>query len=265
MDNAGTMRVKDIIAYLNSFSQRSYRDEGLHYGNPNQEVKKAMVCWLANCDAIEYAGKMGVDLIISHESMFLPYDILNIGGVPDFLSWRSNRRKIEMLAKYSISVVRCHETLDELCIFEELAAFLGLPAAVIDEPWLVKLYDIEEMEYGALVDKVKSLFKLEHTRYTDGDPKRKVKRIGLPCGGLGLKGNIAYMQKLIDHGCDVLIAGESENYSFNFMRDAGIDLIETSHELTENPGLKKFCQRMADDLKNIEVIFFENKPPFVCR
>ena len=67
-----------------------------------------------------------------------------------------------------------------------------------------------------------------------------VHRVGLPWGGLGLFVNVGYQQRLIEQGCDVFIAGESDNYGFRFAAECGIPMIETSHELSENDGLQRF-------------------------
>ena len=58
-----------------------------------------------------------------------------------------------------------------------------------------------------------------------------VSRIGLPWGGLGLFVNVGYQQALVEQGCDLFIAGESDNYGFRFAQECGIPMIETSHEI----------------------------------
>ncbi|NOY75007.1 MAG: hypothetical protein GXP32_04360 [Kiritimatiellaeota bacterium] len=62
-------------------------------------------------------------------------------------------------------------------------------------------------------------------------------RVGLPWGGLGLFVNVAYQQFLFEHGCDVFIAGESDNMGFRFAEECGIPMIETSHEVNKKRKL----------------------------
>jgi len=67
---------------------------------------------------------------------------------------------------------------------------------------------------------------------------------------------------IVDHNCDLFIAGETDNYATRFAIDSGVDLIETGHEISENPGLKHFSKMLQNEFKNIEVVFYENKSPW---
>jgi putative NIF3 family GTP cyclohydrolase 1 type 2 len=90
------------------------------------------------------------------------------------------------------------------------------------------------------------------------DMDRRVKRVGLPWGGMGLFVNVGYQQQLIDQGCDVFIAGETDNYGFRFAQECGIPMIETSHEVSENRGLAHFTEMQAEAFPQMEFRFFEN-------
>ena len=81
--------------------------------------------------------------------------------------------------------------------------------------------------------------------------------MGLPWGGMGLFVNVAYQQELIELGCDVFIAGETDNYGFRFAEECDIPMIETSHELSENPGLRHFTDMLAAAFSGLDVRFFE--------
>ncbi|MFC5651215.1 Nif3-like dinuclear metal center hexameric protein [Paenibacillus solisilvae] len=235
------------------------RDEGLHFGDPRREVRKALICWMADEEAIAAAAAFGADVIVTHESLFYPYDIVVNGGVPDFMAWRTNARRIERLAAAGLSVIRAHGSVDKLCIFDDFAEALGLGDPVVEESDYVSVYEVREMTYGTMIERVKAALKLDRLRVTDGDRSRPVSRIGLPWGGMGLFVNVGYMERLIRHGCDLFIAGETDNYGFRFALGAGIDMIETSHEISENPGLRRFAQLLADELEGIEVRFHENR------
>lgn len=91
-----------------------------------------------------------------------------------------------------------------------------------------------------------------------GNQKHKVKRVGLPWGGLGLFVNVGYQQQLIELGCDVFIAGEADNYGFRFAVESGVAMIETSHEVSENPGLATFTELLAQAFPKVTFRFHEN-------
>lgn len=273
MDNSGNSRmdnssssqlvVRDLVQYLDGLAGGLGEEEGIRFGTPAHPITKILLCWMANLAAIRQAVAIGADLIIAHESVLFPYTVFERSGPPDFLSWQVNHNRLELLARHQISLVRAHITLDRFCIFDDFAAKLELGEPVVSKPGFVKIYEIRPTPYGALIAHVKEKMKLDCLRATPGDKGRMVRRIGLPWGGLGLIVNTTYLQALLNEGCDCLIAGETDNYGFHFATDSGVDLIETSHEISENPGLEHFCQVLAAAFPQLQIRFFENKPPFI--
>ena len=264
IDQAGSrlLVVRDLLHYLSGLAGGLGEEEGIRFGTPAQPVRSILLCWMANLAAIRQAAEIGADLIIAHESVLFPYTILERSGPPDFLSWQVNRNRIDLLTRHQISLVRAHITLDRFCIFDDFAAKLELGDPVVSKPGFVKIYEIEPTPYGALIEHVKDKLHLACLRATPGDKTRVIRQIGLPWGGLGLIVNTSYMQSLLHEGCDCLIAGETDNYGFHFATDSGVDLIETSHEVSENPGLEHFGQVLAAAFPQLHVSFYENKPPF---
>jgi putative NIF3 family GTP cyclohydrolase 1 type 2 len=93
-----------------------------------------------------------------------------------------------------------------------------------------------------------------------GDLDRRIERIGLPWGGLGLFVNIGFMQQLVENGAEAGIAGETDEYAMRFAEDAGLALIETSHAACENIGLRHFAAMLADAHPGMNVAFHECGP-----
>jgi putative NIF3 family GTP cyclohydrolase 1 type 2 len=91
---------------------------------------------------------------------------------------------------------------------------------------------------------------------------QKVSRVGLLVGGAGLCPNGGAFEPSIRAGCDVLIAGETDNYGFRYAAECDIPLIETSHELCEIPGFRHFSEMLAKEFSNLDVTFFENTCPY---
>jgi hypothetical protein len=54
-------------------------------------------------------------------------------------------------------------------------------------------------------------------------------------------------------------AGETDNYGFRFAVESGIPLIETSHELSENPGIRRFTSLLAANFPEVAFAFYENQ------
>ena len=136
------------------------------------------------------------------------------------------------LERHGLTLLRVHGSLDEIAIFDDFAALLGLGAPAQAEG-LAKVYDIPPCTVAALVARVKERTGLRALRVSA--PRRMdqtVRRVGLPWGGLGLSVNVAYQERLVEMGCDALIAGESDDMAFAGAAPAS--LIETSHVFSEN-------------------------------
>ena len=104
---------------------------------------------------------------------------------------------------------------------------------------------------------------MDHVRVScpTGDIDRLVHRVGLPWGGLGLFVNVSYQNWAIERNCDVLIAGESDSYGFRFSAECGIPMIETSHETSEIPGLRRFTELLAEHHPDVAWLFYDNGRP----
>lgn len=250
-------RVLDIIDYVEGLAGHSLnRDEGVFVGSPLTEVSTAVVTWMATRDALEFAGREGAELVVCHESLYHPYGAeLKSDNPPGWRNWQVNRQRRELFKKYDLTVLRIHGTLDQICIFDHFASLLGLGEPVEAEG-LVKVYEIEPVKFGDLVRRVKERVGMKAVRVSAPNRlERVVRRVGLPWGGLGLFVNVGYQQSLLNKGCDVFIAGESDNVGFRFSAECGIPVIETGHEISENPGLEHFSKMLEERFPGLIVKF----------
>jgi putative NIF3 family GTP cyclohydrolase 1 type 2 len=251
----------DIIRYVEAQTGHPLNpDEGIQHGDGERTVRSATMAWMATPDAIQAAASAGDDLLIVHESLYYPYDVIHAANPPaDWREWSVNRQRWAALEQHGLTLLRLHGSVDELCIFDTFAELLGLGPAVFVEG-LVKVYEILPCPLYALVERVKDRMGMPHLRIAAaGELGRMVSRVGLPWGGLGLFVNVGYQQRLIAQGCDVFIAGESDNYGFRFAAECGIPMIETSHEVSENPGLRRFTAMLGEEFPRVPFRFYENE------
>ncbi len=252
----------DLIAFVEeSVGHRLNSDEGVQRGSPKDEVRSVLVCWMATRQALSRAGEVGSDLVIGHESLYYPYNVVNRkDGPAGWQDWATNRGRRELLDAHDLTFARMHGSVDELCIFDVFADQLGLGEPVEAEG-LAKVYEVEPCTVRELADRVRRRTGMEHMRVSaPGGLDQVVRRIGLPWGGLGLFVNVGYQQKLLEMGCDALIAGEACSYGFRFPAECGVPMIETSHEGSENPGLLRFCEMLRERFPDLEIEFFEVPP-----
>jgi putative NIF3 family GTP cyclohydrolase 1 type 2 len=109
-----------------------------------------------------------------------------------------------------------------------------------------------------LIERVKSCVGLERLRVARPDgQQRPIRRIGLTWGGMGLFVNVAFQQELLEQGCDLFIAGEADSYAFRFATEAGVAVIETSHEASEQAGLRRFTEMLQAAFADVRFVFEE--------
>jgi len=258
--------VSDIIRFIELHSGHPLnRDEGIQHrpdgsllSNGDAEISGVTVAWMATPDALRFAAGKGHDLFIGHESLYYPYDVINAKNPPaGWQGWKVNRQRRELLDAGGLTFLRAHGSLDDICIFDDFAALFDLGAPV-HENGLVKVYEIEPTTVGELVQRAKRVCQMPAVRVAAPEGMDQiVRRVGLPWGGLGLFVNVGYQQALVELGCDVFIAGEADDYGFRFAAEAGIPMIETSHEISENPGLRHFSEMLAGAFPDISVVFYE--------
>ncbi len=233
-------------------------DEGFRWGDPNIEVTGVMVAFFPTVDVIEACAAEGCNLLIVHELLQMPYPWRGNGDLGQHLTWPVNRNRITALARNDITLFRAHGTLDAFCIHRAFADLLGLGEPVVDDGF-VSIFEIDPLTVRALVEDVKRRTGMSAVRVT-ADLDREVSRVGLPWGGTGLSVNAGFINRVIEHGPDVLIAGESDEYAMRMIRDCGVELIETGHAVSEEPGLEEFADCLADQFPDLRVLFHRSKP-----
>lgn len=259
------MTTSQLTKYVESLTGHPLnRDEGILYGDAKETVATAVVCWMATPDAIQFAGDAGADLLVCHEALFFPYPSQNAARPEGWEMWPVNRARREALDRHHLTAMRIHGSADEICIFDDFAELFELGKPVYEER-LVKVYELAPLKLSQLVKRVKRSTGMRHLRVSAGfSDEIIVHRIGLPWGGLGLFVNVTYQQSLIALECDVFIAGESDNYGIRFGQEAGIPLIETSHEISENPGLRHFTEILQERFPDTSFTFYENPCCWGC-
>ena len=258
--------VRDVIAWIEEVvGNPLHSDEGVHHGSAEASAGKILVCWMATRGALEAAGAMGAELVITHESLYYPYNAsVRTDNPTDWREWPVNRQRRELLERYGLTCLRVHGSMDKLCIFDAFAAQLELGSpAVAGSEYYLRRYDVGPMTVGELAERAKRAVGMARVRVSA--PRgldQRVGRVGLVWGGVGLFVNVAHQAKLLEMGCDVLVAGETDDYGFRFARDLGVPMVETSHELSENLGVREFADRLGRRFAEAVVTFYENTCPW---
>ncbi len=232
-----------------------YVDEGISYGPARQPITGVTVCWMPDPEAVRAADVAGHELMIHHEALTYPYPTYTEQRERQYLAWPTNAQRLTAIGQAGLTACRIHTSADEICNFRVVIEMLQLgdPAERGRTPFEA-VFEIAPMPYRALIDRVKKCFNMPAVRATCAlGMERTVSRVGLPWGGLGLFVNVGYMQSVIEHHCDVFIAGETDNYAMRFCTELGIDVIETSHEVSEVPGMAQLAKLIGRAFPSLDV------------
>lgn len=253
------MTAREAMNWLEEREPKTGPEEGFKFGDPEVQVAGVLVCWMATAPALEQAAANACNLVVCHETLFYPQS----APIDAERCWRTNRRRVELMSDNRMAVYRAHGKLDRLCIFDDFAAALGLRDVCAGEGY-TRIFSVPSTPVGELVERARRATGVPAVRVV-GDLERRVERIGLPWGGLGLFVNISFMQQLVENGAQVGIGGETDEYAMRFAEDAGMALIETSHAASENIGLRHFAAMLAEAYPGLNVIFHDGGPGWqVC-
>ncbi|MFW9988972.1 MAG: Nif3-like dinuclear metal center hexameric protein [Candidatus Odinarchaeota archaeon] len=240
---------------------------GLYYdkNRKNKIIKKGMLTIDLTLEAIHFALKQKVNLIISSHSLFndpikkFDQNIIN---------------KLTLLSKYPISIFILNSTFisAEEGITDTIANALYLK---IDNTFEIKIKDGAKIPIGRicspldyldqkkpfllenLIIRIKTNLNLPYVSYV-GDLKKSIKKICIIGGNIS---KMKYIKKAMKIGCDCLISGKIDYFDAIFARDIGITLIETSHYHNVLLAMKKFCNFLSLEFPEVEFFLFESKNP----
>ena len=252
------IRAREVQELLVGLSPPLGGEEGFRLGDPDLEVAGVLVTWMATREAIQAAADNGCNLLVCHEDPFFPYS--GSGALETSITWRVNRERIGLCVGHGITVLRAHGTLDRLCVVDEFARAAGLCGDVVSEG-LARTFTLPEIAVGELAARVRDNLGLRRLRVV-GDLRRRITRVGVAVGGIGLSFNIGFWQTLLRHGAEVVLSGESDEYAMRYALDSDIAVIETTHPVSENPGLRRFCEIVRERLPGVRVEFFECGVPW---
>lgn len=267
------MSIEEIKAiFEKKLAPKLYRKDseiyGIQYGkkNPNKVIKKIMLTIDLSLEAIHFALKKKVNLIISHHGLVnKPIEYFNQNLI----------NKLSLLSKYPISIFVLSSSF--------IAAEGGITDTILEALYLkldktfnIKLKNGIKVPIGRiclpknypnqnkpfkledLIKRIKVNLNLDYVSYV-GDLKTEIKKICI-IGGDSPNNDI--LKKIINKGCDCYISGRINYFDAIFARDIGLTLIETSHYKNEIIALKKIGNLLSLEFPYVEFLIFDSKDPY---
>ncbi len=221
-------------------------------GDPEKEVRRVLVTWIASFEACRTAVQRGVDLLMTHEPTFWvhAHELENIETSPIAMAKRN------FIETTGLVVLRNHDVWDRMPrigIPWAWARFLGFG----DEP--VKQgaagyqhrYDIDLMALDELAAHVADRTATigEPAVQVVGDGSRLVSRVGI---GTGCCGHIGEFQAM---GCEVaIVCDDGSCYWRDIQRaaDQEYPVIRVNHGTSEEPGMVTLTRYINEHLPGVE-------------
>ncbi|HQL65114.1 MAG TPA: Nif3-like dinuclear metal center hexameric protein [bacterium] len=262
------MKVKDVIEYIleiapfkDDFGEIP-KDDAIVFGDGNTEVQGIGVTWSPTVNVLKKAEKEKLNLIVTHEFLFWGYsETVWFNSGKDIMGKRPNALRHKILTENNMVVYNTHKNWDAapgwgMCdAFPDLLGF----EEEINRGRFIRVHKIEPTSVLHLAEIIKQKMKIPVIRIA-GDLQKKVSKIATAVGGLGQIYGIAEEPYKI--GAEVLVFGEVVDYAVRCCVEHGISAIETSHVLSENPGVKNLANKLKKQFKETKVVFLDASFPF---
>lgn len=246
----------------------NYETYGLYFDKIriNTPIKKVMLTIDLSLEAIHFALKNKISLILSHH---------NLINEPIKKFNKPLINKLSLLLKYPISIFVLDSSFT--------AAEGGVSETIVNALYLKILKTLEiknniglKIPIGRiciplnypnekspftledLIKRLKKNFNLHIIPYV-GELERTIKRICIVGGDIP---NSKLIKKALRFGCDCFISGKFDYYDAVIARDIGLNLIEASHYKIEILAMKKLVNILSLEFPHVEFSLFESKDPF---
>ncbi|MBM4038306.1 MAG: hypothetical protein FJ290_07320 [Planctomycetes bacterium] len=221
-------------------------------GDPQKEVRRVLVTWIASFRAVRAAVERGVDMLMTHEPTFW----VHANELEKMEKSEIASDKRGFIERSGLVVLRNHDAWDrwpEIGIPWAWAQFLGLgnkPVATGANGYQHR-YDIEPLRLDEFAARVATRTATigECAVQVVGDGKRPVSHIGV---GTGCGCDIRTFQEM---GCDLsVVCDDGSCYWAGIQRaeDDGHPVIRVNHGTSEEPGMVTLARYINEDLPGVK-------------
>ncbi len=229
---------------------------GFLFGDPDQQVTGIGCVWGVDTRSIQVCAGQGLNMILCHESPWLPeqtspwYD----GPGPQEIFGNCARR--QLLEASRMVVYRSHSNWDVL-VGDGVAdqAVAALPIKDLRTVGRQKFFRVlelpEPMALRTLTSRVEHGLGMPGCRIW-GNPWQEIRRFAFLIGGFGA--NQWHMPQAAKQvGAEALIIGEMTEQLVIAALEQGMPVIQTLHSASEVPGIKRQAEVLAARLQEIPV------------
>ncbi|MGC9348890.1 MAG: Nif3-like dinuclear metal center hexameric protein [Anaerolineae bacterium] len=229
---------------------------GFVYGDPEKTVVGVGCAWNVHTRSIEACAAQGLDMMICHESIWMPAQESPWYDGPEASEVFSNRVRRELLDRHGIVVYRSHSNWDALQrdgVPDQAVAALGIDG--LREVGRQRFFTVNELPKPQTVAQLRSTV-ARGLGYDDcrifGDPEQAILRFAFLIGGFG-ENQYHMPQAARDLGAEALIIGEMSEFIVISALEMGLPVIESLHSASESPAIRRQAELLAAKLPDLPV------------
>ena len=247
--------VHEICEYLESFAPLRLAEEwdnvGLLVGYRDSNVSKIVTALTVTQPVVSEAVADGADLIVTHHPMpFRPLSRITDDSVPG--------RLLLELIRNSVAVYSPHTAFDSAArgINQQLAEGIGLVGPIPLIPAVEDQAGLGSGRHGQLANamplsemahRVRKFLRVDHVRFV-GDPARPIRAVSVACGSAG-----QFLEAACEHGCDLLITGETSFHTCLEAEAMDVALLLTGHFASERFAVDSLAALLAEQFPDVQV------------
>lgn len=240
------MKACELIAPIEEFAplalQESWDNCGFSVGDPQREVKRALIALDCTEEVLDEAIELGCDIIVTHHPLIFK-------GLKSITPSNAVGRIVSKALKSDIAIYAAHTNMDKAAdgVSGLMAAKLGLvQTKPLNQEQLGLVGNLKEpLEWRDLVVMVKEKFGAEHVRYS-APVEDKISRVAV-CGGSGR----SFIADAMAEGAQAYITGDITYHEFYCER--GFMVMDIGHYLSEYDVVGLFADLLCKKFPNFAV------------
>ena len=255
------MLLKDICRAIDALcpfdTQEEWDNSGLQIGDPEAEVKKALVAFDFTEAILKEAVEKGVQLVVTHHPFFFK-------GIRRIDLSEAKGRMIQGLMEHHIALISCHTNLDKAAygVSAVLGEKLGLKNC---RPFIAETENLgfgvigtleNETTLVSFADTVKDALRIPMVR-TVGLSEQKVSRVAV-MGGAGSD----FMAEAKAFGADLYVTADLKYHDGQTAAEMGLSVMDAGHFATEVSAMEPFRKKMAAAMEGVEFLLAEGIKDF---
>jgi len=233
------------------------------YGDPKAEVEGVATAWTVTRSVMHRAAAKGLNVIVSHEPMFLSITGRH-GRAQSDLREGINQKRRQLAGQLGLTVMRCHDTWDrmpEVGIPDAWAEFLGFqaeprPVESFYKVCLVDSLTVAQVGRGVL-EKIRRLG--EDWVLYFGDPDRRVSRIAVGTGA------ITHLTDMVQLRVDMAIVTDDGVNTWDgglMASELDVPLLIVNHATAEKPGMQAMAKYLDEVFPTVPVEYIDVEFPY---